>query len=57
VKSIGTRLTVWYAFSATVTLACLFVAGYYMLESHLIRQLDQLNETQFKQLRTALGPG
>jgi two-component system heavy metal sensor histidine kinase CusS len=56
VKSIGARLTVWYALCATATLAVLFVAGYYMLQNQMVRQLDQLNETQFKQLRTALGP-
>jgi signal transduction histidine kinase len=56
VKSISARLTVWYAITATVTLAVLFVAGYYMLQDHMVKQLDQLNETQFKQLRTALGP-
>jgi HAMP domain-containing protein len=43
--------------AATATLAVLFIAGHYMLRDHMIRQLDQLNETQFKQLRTALGPG
>jgi len=57
VKSIGARLTLWYALTATATLAFLFVVGYYMLQTHLINQLDALNETQFKQLRTALGPG
>jgi two-component system heavy metal sensor histidine kinase CusS len=56
VKSITARLTVWYAVAATATLAVLFIAGHYMLRDHMIRQLDQLNETQFKQLRTALGP-
>src|SRR5258708_6358761 len=56
VKSIRARLTFWYAFAATATLACLFIAGHYMLQNHLIRQLDLLNETQFRQLRTALGP-
>jgi signal transduction histidine kinase len=56
VKSIGARLTAWYALTATATLAFLFVVGYYMLQTHLITQLDLLNETQFKQLRTALGP-
>ena len=55
-KSVSARLTVWYALTATATLACLFVAGYYMLQNQMIRQLDQLNETHFKQLRTALGP-
>jgi two-component system heavy metal sensor histidine kinase CusS len=56
VKSIGSRLTLWYAFTATATLACLFVVGYFMLERHLINQLDQLNEQQFRQLKTVLGP-
>lgn len=55
-KSIGTRLTVWYALTATATLAILFVAGYYMLQDHLIRQLDLLNEQQFRQLKSHLGP-
>jgi two-component system heavy metal sensor histidine kinase CusS len=56
VKSISARLTIWYALTATATLAVLFVVGYYMLQNHMVKQLDQLNETQYKQLRTALGP-
>ena len=55
-RSIGRRLTTWYAFTATATLAVLFLAGYYMLEDHLIGQLDQLNTTQFNQLKARLGP-
>ena len=31
-RSIGTRLAAWYALAATVTLACLFVVGYQLLE-------------------------
>ena len=56
-KSIGTRLTAWYAITATATLAILFVAGYYMLENHLVHQLDLLTAQQFRQLKSALGPG
>jgi signal transduction histidine kinase len=56
VKSIGIRLTAWYALTATATLAVLFVAGYYMLENHLIQQLDALTAAQFKQLSARLGP-
>jgi len=56
VTSIGTRLTLWYAVTATATLAVLFVAGNYLLQDLLIRQLDQLVEQQFKQLRARLGP-
>ena len=55
-KSIGSRITVWYAVTATTTLACLFVAGHYLLENHLIHQLDALIEAQFKQLKYTLGP-
>ena len=38
-----------------MTLACLFVAGYYLLEIHLIRGLDQLNEAQFAEINAHLG--
>ena len=54
-KSIGSRITLWYAVTLTATLACLFVAGHYLLERYLVRQLDELNETQFKHLHATLG--
>jgi signal transduction histidine kinase len=56
VKSIGARLTFWYALAATVTLAVLFAVGYFMLQKQLLDQLDLLNEQQFRQLKTQLGP-
>jgi two-component system heavy metal sensor histidine kinase CusS len=52
----GPRIAAWYAFTATATLACLFVAGFYTLQAHLLRQLDYLNTQQFKQLQNLLGP-
>lgn len=55
-KSIGSRITLWYAVTVITTLACLFVAGHYLLQNQLIHQLDKLNETQFKQLKFSLGP-
>ena len=55
-KSIGSRITVWYAVTATTTLACLFITGHYLLENQLVHQLDELNEAQFKQLKYSLGP-
>lgn len=55
-RSIGARLTFWYALSATITMAILFVAGYQLLESRLISGLDQLNEAEFRQLEVRLGP-
>jgi signal transduction histidine kinase len=55
-RSIGARLTFWYALSATVTMAILFLAGYQVLETRLIHGLDQLNEAEFRQLQVRLGP-
>jgi signal transduction histidine kinase len=55
-KSIGMRLAAWYAFAATVTLACLFVVGYQLLQTYLIHGLDLLNTAEFEQIRARLGP-
>jgi len=55
VKTIGTRLTTYYAVAATVSAALLFFAGYVLLENRLIHGLDQLNRSEFQQLRTRLG--
>jgi signal transduction histidine kinase len=55
-KSIGARLSLWYALAATATLACLFVVGYYSLQGYLIHGLDLLNESEFEQIKAHLGP-
>jgi two-component system heavy metal sensor histidine kinase CusS len=55
VRSIGARLALWYAGAATATLVCLFVAGYYLLEIHLIHGLDFLNKAEFEQINARLG--
>lgn len=55
-RSIGARLTSYYAFSATLTLAILFFAGYLLLESRLTHGLDELNAAEFRQLQATLGP-
>ncbi len=54
-RSIGARLALWYAGAATLTLVCLFIAGYYLLQNQLIRGLDLLNKAQFAQLSAHLG--
>ena len=56
-KSISARLTLWYALTATATLACLFVVGYFLLENRLVHGLDLLNETEFNQIKSHLGEG
>jgi two-component system heavy metal sensor histidine kinase CusS len=55
-RSISTRLAAWYALAATVTLACLFVVGYQLLENYLVHGLDLLNTAEFEQIRARLGP-
>ncbi len=54
-RSIGARLALWYAGVSTATLACLFVAGYYLLDQYLVRSLDLLNASEFAQIRSSLG--
>ena len=55
-RSIGARLTAWYAISATATLAALFLLGYQLLENRLTHGLDLLNYAEFGQIRAHLGP-
>ncbi len=55
-KSIGTRIALWYACAATTTLACMSVVGYHFLENHLIHGLDLFNEAEFQQIEAHLGP-
>jgi len=53
--SLGMRLAGWYALAATVTLACLFVAGYELLHTRLMHGLDLLNEAEARQIKAHLG--
>jgi signal transduction histidine kinase len=55
-KTVGRRIAVWYAIAATVSLACLFAIGHYLLQEYLVHQLDVLNEAEFRQLKSTLGP-
>jgi signal transduction histidine kinase len=54
-KSIGARITFWFVLSVTFTLACLFVAGYQLLQNYVIHDLDLLNATEFQQIKARLG--
>lgn len=55
-KSVGARLAFWYALASVLTLALLFRAGRYVLEQHVIHNLDLLNAAQFEQTRERFGP-
>src|SRR3954470_12141429 len=53
-RSMGSRLALWYAVASTTTLTLIVVAGYYLLATHLVTSLDQLNRREFQQLRGSL---
>jgi two-component system heavy metal sensor histidine kinase CusS len=55
-RSIGTRLALWYAGVSTATLIFLFVGGYYLLSAQLVNGLDLLNATELDQIKSSLGP-
>jgi two-component system heavy metal sensor histidine kinase CusS len=55
-RSIGARLALWYAATATATFACLFLVGHYLLSDYLIHGLDLLNKSEFEQIKAHLGP-
>ena len=54
-KRIGTRIALWHSLTVTCLLAVLFLAGHFLLENYLTRQLDILNEAQFNHLLGTLG--
>ncbi|MDD5336704.1 MAG: ATP-binding protein [Rhodoferax sp.] len=56
-KSIGIRLTLWYTLAVTITLVCVFVAGYLLLQNYLIRGLDLQIASQFKSVKVHLSRG
>ena len=55
-RSIGFRISIWYALAATFSLIGLSIGGYVLLEKHLFDGLDLLNESEFQQISTRLGP-
>lgn len=55
-RSIGARLTLWYALSATISFAVLSLVGSRVLEARLIDGLDELNAAEFRQLEAHIGP-
>ncbi len=54
-KSIGARITFWFVLSSTLALACLFAAGYRLLQNYVIHDLDLLNAAEFQQIKARLG--
>ena len=54
-RTIRTRITIWYAIGATLSFAVLMIVGAMFLESALTRSLDQLNAAEFRQLLVQIG--
>ncbi len=54
-RSISARLSFWYALSATLTLAILFILGYQLQSAQLVRGLDTISYATFEQLKARLG--
>lgn len=55
-RSIGARLTFWYAVCATVSFATLSLIGSRLVEARLVHGLDELNAAEFRQLQAHIGP-
>ncbi len=55
-KSIGARLTVWYALAMIVTFGSLLLVGRFLLEKDLVDGIDLLIQTEFKRIEAVLGP-
>lgn len=54
-RSIGARLTLGYALSATFSFAILTLIGAQLLEARLTDGLDELNAAEFRQLKAHIG--
>jgi len=55
-RSIGARLTLWYALCATISFAILSLVGSRVLDARLTGGLDELNAGEFRQLQAHIGP-
>ncbi len=53
-KSLSTRLTLWYALVVTLTVGAAFLVGRVFLEHYLVRGLDLLIEAEFEEIRARL---
>ena len=53
-KSLSSRLTLWYALVVTLTVAVLLLLGRFYLEHSLIKGVDLLNSVEFEEVRTRI---
>ena len=57
-KSLGSRLTCWYALVVMGTVVCTLIIGYWLLHGELIHGVDLLNAAEFREIcdRVKSGP-
>lgn len=53
-KSISTRLTLWYALAVTLTASVFLLAGRFLIVDSYIEGIDQLNDKEFEEIRTRM---
>ena len=53
-KSLTSRLTLWYALVTTLTVAALLLLGRFYLERSLVKGVDLLNAVEFEEIRSRM---
>lgn len=56
-RSLGSRLTFWYALVVMLTVAATMVVGYLLLRRELIHGVDLLNAAEFREIRDRVETG
>lgn len=50
-RSLSSRITLWYAFAATLTAGVFMFTGRFLIEESYIEGIDQLNDAEFEEIR------
>jgi signal transduction histidine kinase len=50
-KTLSSRLTLWYAFAATATVGVFILIGRFLIQESYLQGVDQLNDKEFEEIR------
>jgi signal transduction histidine kinase len=50
-RSLSSRLTIWYSLAATGTAALILVLGHYVIKENFLSGMDLLNDAEFEEIR------
>ncbi len=53
-KSISSRLTLWYALAVTISAAVFMICGRFLIEKSYIEGIDQLNDKEFEEIQNRI---